>query len=99
MAVVHEDWRDPEELARLYRLYARAGGRFFGKHLYMGDRFSARMAWNDIKTGLRAWQKRLFSAQLHMTDERLARPIWIPIGVLEGLYESWRLSRWVSTGE
>lgn len=93
MVVVHEDWREDTELNKLHRLYARAGGRFYGKHLYKGDRHVLRMALNDIKTGVRAWYKRLSFSPVSSTDPRLARPVWIPIGVIEGLYESWRLGR------
>jgi len=90
MVVVHEDWREQAELTKLYRMYARAGGRFFGKHLYKGDRLAARMALNDVKTGIKALGKRLLSVE-SSNDPRLARLVWIPIGIVEGVYESWRL--------
>gem|GEM_PF-1677973 len=92
MVVVHEDWRAQAELARLHRAYARAGGRFFGKYLYKGDRHAARMASNDVMTGIKAWRERLLSGSQLTSDPRLARPLWIPVGIVEGLYESWRLS-------
>ncbi len=95
MVVIHEDWRDEEGLTTLYNGYARSAGRFFGKHLYSGDRYAGKMAINDIRTGLAAWKARLrkHRSSSEPRDPRLSRPVWIPVGVVEGLWESWRIDR------
>jgi GT2 family glycosyltransferase len=51
VAVTHLDWRDPRELAGIYRRYARAQGGFYGKHLRRHDLFIAGRAARDLVRG------------------------------------------------
>jgi GT2 family glycosyltransferase len=51
VAVTHLDWRDSDELATIYRRYARAQGGFYGKHLRRSDPFIASRAMRDLLRG------------------------------------------------
>ena len=51
VAVTHLDWREPSELAAVYRRYARAQGGFYGKHLRGRDLFIAWRAVRDLLRG------------------------------------------------
>jgi GT2 family glycosyltransferase len=51
VAVTHLDWRDADELATIYRRYARAQGGFYGKHLRRSDPFIAGRALRDLLRG------------------------------------------------
>lgn len=51
LAVVHTDWRGPEQLLRTYRGYARSQGALYGKYIRKGDRFMLRRAIFDLLRG------------------------------------------------
>lgn len=87
MVVTHNDWRSPEALAKLYRNYARSAGRFYGKHLAHGDRVIARQMMSDLALGCSAWVERFRSRSPRWSDERLELPVWMPVGVIEGVVD------------
>jgi GT2 family glycosyltransferase len=93
MVVTHDDWRRPDELVDLYRHYARTAGRFYAKHLYSGDLRIAPFVLRDFGYGASAWMKQLRHWRPQWTDERLALPVHLPIGLVEGFVESFRLGR------
>ncbi len=45
VVVEHFHWRNPDQLAAVYRAYARSQGAFYGKHLRRGD------WWMAVRTG------------------------------------------------
>jgi GT2 family glycosyltransferase len=51
VVVTHLDWRGNDELAAIYRRYARAQGGFYGKHLRRSDPFIAGRALRDLVRG------------------------------------------------
>ena len=93
MVVTHDDWRRPDQLVDLYRHYARTAGRFYAKHLYHGDLRIAPFVVRDFWYGARAWAGRVRHRRPLWADERLALPLHLPIGLVEGLVESRRLGR------
>jgi len=88
MSVTHNDWREPSELSGLYKHYARCAGRFYGKHLITGDAHIAKQVAKDIRKGVLAWRSKLVSGTPRWQDELLELPFWVPIGVIEGIFES-----------
>ena len=93
MVVTHNDWRSPDELVQLYKHYARCAGRYYGKHWYQGDRYPLTQGLKDIYCGLKAWLEKSHNGTQRWHDQRLELPIWIPIGVIEGLIESRKLEK------
>ena len=93
MVVTHDDWRRPDQLVDLYRHYARTAGRFYAKHLYLGDLRIAPFVFRDFWYGGRAWAGRVRHRRPLWTDERLALPVHLPLGLIEGFVESLRLGR------
>lgn len=99
MVTTHNDWRSPRELAALYRDYARYAGRFYGKHLVARDAKIARFALRDVFWGLRAWVRHIARPSPIWKDQLVWLPVFVPLGIVEGAIESWRLrhadQRWV----
>lgn len=93
MVVTHNDWRSSEQLVTLYKHYARCAGRYYAKHLYEGDSVPFKQGVRDIKNGLIAWIEKLKNGTPRSHDQRLELPIWVPIGMVEGLLESRRIGR------
>jgi len=91
--VTHNDWRSPNDLIKLYKHYARCAGRFYGKHLGEGDLGMCRRIGHDMRNSLFAWKNRVRTRTSRWNDERLELFVWVPIGVVEGFCENWRLRR------
>jgi len=91
ISVTHNDWRQPSELTRLYKHYARCAGRFYGKHLLAGDAHIAKQVGKDLRKGVLAWKRKFVSGTPRWQDEQLELPLWVPIGVIEGILESIKL--------
>lgn len=89
--VTHVDWRAPEDLTKLYQHYARSAGRFYAKHLITGDRTIAKQALKDIRSGLRAWKRYRSEPFPRWQEQRLELPLFVPVGIAEGLVESARI--------
>lgn len=93
MVVTHQAWRTPKQVSATYRLYARAAGRFYGKHLASGHRRMLRWIARDIVHGLEGWREHLVRRSPMWRDERMWLPIFVPIGVIEGVAETWRIRK------
>ncbi len=52
MRVWHHDWRDGDELRRLYRSYGAGQGMFYAKHLIARDRTVLRFLWRDLRASV-----------------------------------------------
>lgn len=86
--VTHVDWREPEALVTLYKHYARSAGRFYAKHLIRGDKAIAWQAISDITEGLKAWHHFMRDKNSERwEDQRLELPLFVPLGIAEGLVE------------
>lgn len=88
MVVTHNDWRAPEQLVGLYKHYARCAGRYYGKHMAAGDFVPIKQGVKDIYNGLKAWKRKINNGTPRWQDERLELPLWVPVGVAEGIWES-----------
>lgn len=86
--VTHVDWREASELTALYRRYSRCAGRYYAKHLVRGELSMLKMAWNDVKGGVRAWVDHRGTGEPRWTNERLQAPFGVPVGLAEGVVES-----------
>ena len=55
MVVTHAAWRDDDELADVYRGYAKSQGGLYGKYIRNGDAFMALRAVHDLGRGPWVW--------------------------------------------
>jgi len=89
--VTHYDWREGDDLVSLYRHYSRCVGRFYAKHLVEGDWRMAGWIARDMRYGLRARKRHLLGESERWEEDCLDLPLYLPIGVAEGLVESVRI--------
>jgi GT2 family glycosyltransferase len=90
MVVWHHDWRSPSQLQRQYRAYARAQGALYAKHLHAGDRRMRALVKNDLQLGLRAVRD---PSRWRGPDEQRALLVGIPLGLVRGWRDAWRIDR------
>jgi len=86
LVVWHNDWRTPEELERLYVVYWRGQGRFYGKHLRHGDPTMLRFLARDLKKGAQAGAERVLRGRPRWTDWRRGILRGLPPGLVRGLF-------------
>lgn len=89
LVIWHHAWRTPEQLGRHFRGYARGQGIFYAKHLRRGDAGVARFLLQDVRRSARAVAARILRGRSEWPDARLA----LPLGVTRGLLEGWRTFR------
>jgi len=87
LVVWHHDWRNHEELARLYVAYWRGHGKFYAKHLRRGERSFLRLIAQDLADGARAFWEGVRHRRPRWSDRRRG----VVRGLLPGLVEGWRL--------
>jgi GT2 family glycosyltransferase len=85
LVVWHHDWRSPEEMERLYVVYWRGQGAFYGKHLRHGDRTMLRFMARDVKKALKATAERVLRGRPRWTDWRRGIARGLPAGLARGL--------------
>ena len=93
LEVWHHDWRSPEELVRLYVTYGRGQGAFYAKHLVRGDRRMVRFVLADLARGLRSIVGGIRHHRPRWQDERRGLLPGLPVGLVLGLLDEWRLRR------
>jgi GT2 family glycosyltransferase len=84
MVVWHHDWRTPEELKRLYRIYARGQAAFYAKHLRRGDPRMLSFMADDVAWGLRGLAAQLVRGRPKWPDPRVAVFAALPRGLAVG---------------
>jgi GT2 family glycosyltransferase len=84
MVVWHHDWRTPEELERLYVMYARGQGAVYAKHLRGGDLGMLVPIGRDLYAGLRGLAARVVRGRPRWSDARQGVLRGLPAGLLEG---------------
>jgi glycosyltransferase involved in cell wall biosynthesis len=84
MVVWHHDWRTPEELERLYRIYARGQAAFYAKHLRRGDLRMLYFMGCDLAWGCRGLAARLVRGRPEWPDPRPAVFAALPLGLAVG---------------
>jgi GT2 family glycosyltransferase len=89
LVVNHHDWRNPEELERLYVRYARGEGFFYAKHLRQGDLRMIAFVARDTYRALRGLASALLKRREAWTDPRRG----ILRGLPGGLFAGWRAYR------
>ena len=85
LVVWHNDWRTPEELERLYVVYWRGQGTFYGKHLRRGDRRMLYFLARDMKKGAQAGLEHILRRRPRWTDWRRGILRGLPVGLVRGL--------------
>jgi len=75
VVVTHLDWRDDEQLAATYRVYARSQGGFYGKYIRQGDGFIAARAVSDFIRAVRRWL--LYGIIYNNADQRANGYAWM----------------------
>lgn len=93
MKVTHEARHTAAQLIKVHKHYARAAGRFYGKHLAALDRRMIPYITHDIGVGVRSWIQLMRGKGKRYEDERLELPYLVPVGILEGIYEAARIGR------
>ena len=86
LVVVHEDWRTPEELDRLYVRYARGEGFFYAKHLRRGDLRMVYFLARALLWGLRGLASGVVKGRPGWTDSRRG----LLRGLPGGFFDGWR---------
>ena len=86
LVVWHNDWRTPAELERLYVVYWRGQGAFYGKHLRAGDPTMLRFLARDTKKALQATAERALRGRPRWTDWRRGILRGLPAGLARGLF-------------
>ena len=86
MVVWHQPWRNREEIAALYREYARAQGVLYAKHLRAGDLTMLRFVASDLVAGARGSAARVLRRRPAWSDSRQAILANLP----RGLWAGWR---------
>jgi GT2 family glycosyltransferase len=89
LVVVHHDWRDAERLRSTFRLYSRAQGMFYAKHLRRGDLRMLRYLVLEAVGGLPALPARVRRRVAGKPDPR--RGAWA--SVISGFVAGWRMFR------
>jgi GT2 family glycosyltransferase len=89
LVVWHQDWRDPDELIRLYVDYYRGMGVFYAKYLAARDLIVLRMLLGDCYQALRSLYAGYVRGVERWADERRGAFRGLPRGLLEG----WRQFR------
>jgi glycosyltransferase involved in cell wall biosynthesis len=84
LVVWHHDWRSPAELERLYVVYWRGQGTFYGKHLRRGDPTMLRFLARDLKKAVKATGERIVRRRPRWTDWRRGIMRGLPAGLLRG---------------
>jgi GT2 family glycosyltransferase len=84
MVVWHRDWREPDELTRVYREYWHAQGVFYAKHLLRRDRAVLGFLATDVHQAARYLVARLLGRTRSWSDDRSG--IWrgLPAGLVAG---------------
>lgn len=86
LVIWHYAWRDRDQLRSHFRGYARGQGIFYAKHLRRGDLGVLRFLFRDARRAFRATAARLLRGRTDWPDARLA----LPVGVARGLLQGWR---------
>lgn len=89
LVVWHHDWRTPEQLERLYVVYARGQGFFYAKHLRLGDLTMLRYLVRDLYWALRGTAAGLVRRRPPGSDPRRGILRGLPGGFVDG----WRVYR------
>jgi GT2 family glycosyltransferase len=90
LVVWHHDWRDPDELRRLYVAYARGQGFFYAKHLRRGDFVMLRWLARDLYWALRGTAAAVVRRREAWTDPRRGILRGLPGGFVHGWRVYWR---------
>jgi GT2 family glycosyltransferase len=85
LVVWHNDWRTPQELERLYVVYWRGQGAFYGKHLRSRDPMMLRFLARDLKKAVKATGERVLRGRPRWTDWRRGIMRGLPVGLWRGL--------------
>jgi GT2 family glycosyltransferase len=89
LVVFHHDWREPEQLERLYVQYARGEGFFYAKHLRRGDLRMLRFVARSLISALRGLAASAVNGRERWTDPRRA----LLTGMPRGFWDGWRTFR------
>jgi GT2 family glycosyltransferase len=84
LLIWHHAWREPEELERHFRAYARGQGIFYAKHLRRRDPVMLRFLARDVRRACRGIASRLVRGRSDWPDARLALPLGVPAGLIQG---------------
>lgn len=90
LVVWHRDWRAPADLHDLYLRYAREQGRFYAKHLRMGDTQMVRFAATDLLGALRALVHAGKALATGTPPEISDADRGILRGTVPGMFQGWR---------
>jgi GT2 family glycosyltransferase/SAM-dependent methyltransferase len=83
MVVWHHDWRDHEQLRRLYGRYGLGQGTFYAKHLRSGDAAIVGFMLRDLAGGLRLALRTLAHGRHLSSEIRLESLRQLPVGLVK----------------
>ena len=85
LVIWHHDWRNPEQIVKLYRGYAYGEGFFYGKHLREGETRVLAYLLSDLRAGIRARAGSLLRLGGDWWDWRLGVLPWVLVGTVDGI--------------
>jgi glycosyltransferase involved in cell wall biosynthesis len=90
LVVHHHDWRNAEDLRRLYIRYACGQGFFYAKHLRRGDRTMLRWIGRDVYWAVRGAVAARIRRRANWVDPRRGIARGLPVGLARGWKVYWR---------